>query len=802
MRRLAFVPILLAVTTLALHTAALAAFDDLEKSFDAYYRTGLDTANVVAVENLTLQKDAMTLLLKKGVLVSMLPIEGEVTGAIFVGEGTASLTPPTPMDTWFLKKNYGAPQFSEKFTALFLRFSDGTEKSFPKPPPGADVTTVTTGMDAIVKTFKERQGVADGWLGTFDMDMHYLDNRIGGIKGQEFFYSQFQTEKWGWVTFLFDLGSVIEVKLGHDRSVGAYRDYLEWATFHRKEDYQQGRYVMMPAADNKENIDVVRTDMAVSIPTTKTVEIDAKLTIKPLIDSIGALRFNLVNQIGDMSWRNRGRPVVVESVTDGSGDALPFIHKRDELLVRLPKPIRRSEEYVVRVKAHEDTIIQLTAESYFIYNTYPWYPQYGYNGGRFAFDFTIEIQHPLLVMGSGRIVKEWEDPKTKMHGIELKMDDQVQFPSMLFGRFQLDKSVYSSPVSKGDIAMSVSAFPVMTVTITDRDVLEFLGVTIPITVTLHVPVGKVKGVIEESQNIIKFYENLYGPFPFDELNIAQMAPQLDFGQAPPGLVQLTGIAFLSQAEVAEFIQEADMIHGFLSHEIGHQWWGHAIGWANDEDTWLSESFAEYSSGLYVQALQGERRFQQKMSGWKKHAKQADPVAPIALATAIGGDNAGKYYTQLVYDKGPLVVHMIRMQMGNDNYVKAMTGLMTKYRHQNITTEILSKELGLVTGYNWDYFFDQWFRGVGIPEIHCKWKATPKDGKYLFEMTLSQKDADNFKKILALPVVWHGASKEQLAQKDVPFAKQGQVVQLMLPFEPKSVEVDPNHNLLADVVMDK
>jgi hypothetical protein len=116
--------------------------------------------------------------------------------------------------------------------------------------------------------------------------------------------------------------------------------------------------------------------------------------------------------------------------------------------------------------------------------------------------------------------------------------------------------------------------------------------------------------------------------------------------------------------------------------------------------------------------------------------------------------------------------------------------------------MLSSELGLVTGYNWDYFFDQWFRGVGIPEIHCKWKATPKDGKYLFEMTLSQKDAENFKKILALPVVWHGASKEQLAQKDLPFARQGQVVQLMLPFEPKRVEVDPDHNLLADIVMDK
>ncbi len=33
--------------------------------------------------------------------------------------------------------------------------------------------------------------------------------------------------------------------------------------------------------------------------------------------------------------------------------------------------------------------------------------------------------------------------------------------------------------------------------------------------------------------------------------------------------------------------------------------------------------------------------------------------------------------------------------------------------------------------------------------------TPKDGKYLFEMAVSQKDAANFKKILALPVFCFG-----------------------------------------------
>src|SRR5438093_310857 len=121
---------------------ARAAFDDLEKSWESFYQTGLDTSKAMSVENLTFQKDAMTIVLKKGILVPMQPIEGEVTGAMFMGEGTATLVAPTPMDIWYLKKNYGAEKFNDSFTALYMRCTDGTDKTFPAPSPGTSSATV------------------------------------------------------------------------------------------------------------------------------------------------------------------------------------------------------------------------------------------------------------------------------------------------------------------------------------------------------------------------------------------------------------------------------------------------------------------------------------------------------------------------------------------------------------------------------------------------------------------------------------------------------------------------------------
>src|SRR5437867_7141663 len=159
---------------------------------------------------------------------------------------------------------------------------------------------------------------------------------------------------------MLNYGDILEVVLGNDRTVGANRFYVPWAEFHKQADYRDGRYAATVASDSKELIDVTRNDMKVSIPTTKTVNIDAKLTVSSYVDSLSSLRFDLFNQFGQNSWRDQGRPITVQSVTDAQGHSLPFLHKRNELLIQLPQPLPTGQPYVVEVKAKEDTIIQVT----------------------------------------------------------------------------------------------------------------------------------------------------------------------------------------------------------------------------------------------------------------------------------------------------------------------------------------------------------------------------------------------------------------------------------------------------------
>ena len=49
-----------------------------------------------------------------------------------------------------------------------------------------------------------------------------------------------------------------------------------------------------------------------------------------------------------------------------------------------------------------------------------------------------------------------------------------------------------------------------------------------------------------------------------------------------------------------FVQEV------TPHEVAHQWWGHAVGWASCHDQWLSEGFAEFSAGFSAERGTGRK----------------------------------------------------------------------------------------------------------------------------------------------------------------------------------------------------
>src|SRR5947209_1567567 len=92
------------------------------------------SGDYAAVNNLVLRRDAATFTLRSGELYFVPPVEGRVTGAVFVGEGEFSLTPPVEYEKHSLSLYTGEPSITEQFTKLTLRFTDKTYEEIKSSP--------------------------------------------------------------------------------------------------------------------------------------------------------------------------------------------------------------------------------------------------------------------------------------------------------------------------------------------------------------------------------------------------------------------------------------------------------------------------------------------------------------------------------------------------------------------------------------------------------------------------------------------------------------------------------------------
>jgi hypothetical protein len=458
------------------------------------------------------------------------------------------------------------------------------------------------------------------------------------------------------------------------------------------------------------------------------------------------------------------------------------------------------EIHRLRVRATEKTVWQITPESYGMLSTYPWFPQEpAYLGGLYTFDWTVKVLRPLRAVGSGSTVREWEDEKARLNCIQMKSETPLTFPSLIFGAMK--ETLAEHPPRSGGPPVKIRVHWIPQITFSDTTA-DYRSV--PDTYKFSVPAGKPKQIAAEAASIIGFYESIFGPYPSGELDIAQMGPGLWFAQAPPGLVQLTSEYFLSQGLIGSWTDDPrtmEFIRTVLAHEIAHHYWGTVVSWKSEEDQWLSESLAEYSSGLYSQAADGEKSFRQMLKSWRQDTERWESPIPIAHANRTSGEERWIERRALLYSKGPMVIHMLRAMLGPDKFVAALKKLLSDHRGRAIETADFQRAVEAVAGQPMASFFDQWVWRAGIPEIHWTYRATPAaDGKYLIDLSLKQSNLPEPKPLL-IPIAFR-LDGGRSARKDWHVVRIEETLQIMLPGKPRSALLDEPGDLLARFVFEK
>ncbi|MDO8794131.1 MAG: M1 family aminopeptidase, partial [Vicinamibacterales bacterium] len=237
-------------------------------------------------------------------------------------------------------------------------------------------------------------------------------------------------------------------------------------------------------------------------------------------------------------------------------------------------------------------------------------------------------------------------------------------------------------------------------------------------------------VAERAVDIARFYQSLLDDSPYPSFTVALTEGNLPGGHSPGYFAVLNEpplplLAFAPRNDPASFGNYPDF---FLAHELAHQWWGQAVGWRTYHEQWLSEGFSQYFAALYAQQRgpggPGSnvvfRGIMRQMRNW---AIDETDQGPISLGYRLGhiqGD--GRIRRAIVYDKGALVLHMLRGLVGDDAFFRGLRRFYRTSRFRSADTSDFWAAMEWESGRSLGRFFERWIYGSTLPRLNFSYRV--------------------------------------------------------------------------------
>ena len=390
------------------------------------------------------------------------------------------------------------------------------------------------------------------------------------------------------------------------------------------------------------------------------------------------------------------RPVTIGSVKV-NGRPADFLHQDGELMVVLDPPPGKGAGATVEVVNEGEIALHPKNDSYWSLGTWAWYPQPPLNGEFATVDLTVRVAEPFVPFASGAVVsRSTADGFTVLR---TRLDKPSQFPVAAAGKYH----IYTD--QKDGVRCNVASYVFGKERACNRLIENFFAAS-------------------------KFYGDLFGvPWPYPEFSVVEVNTW-GFGQAPPGLIFITKEAYQPLIDTYNQFFSAGVNERYV-HEVAHAWWGHTIMMDSAEEQWLTESFAEYSAALFLEAARGggkkgRKEFKKLLDGWRARAKLIGDGGSIYLANHLAGTDRKDWEdrTNLLYSKGPLVLHAVRLRLrkmaggkkeGDRLFVILLRSYLKNFAYKWGSTQNLVGILNQMTRTDWQPFFDMYVYGTELPD---------------------------------------------------------------------------------------
>lgn len=237
-------------------------------------------------------------------------------------------------------------------------------------------------------------------------------------------------------------------------------------------------------------------------------------------------------------------------------------------------------------------------------------------------------------------------------------------------------------------------------------------------------------------------------------------------------------------------------HDLVAHELAHQWFGDLVTCRDWSHAWLNEGFATYFEHVEREARLGLDEYEHNVTAdlnvylseargsYERAIVCRDYEEPIDL------------FDRHLYQKGGLVLHMLRRRLGDDCFWRSIKSYLQKHRGGIVETNDLMRVLEEESGLSLEQFFDEWVYRPGHPEL--KVKIAYDSGILTVDVEQTQKGKDVA--IFELPFEIEVAEGKQTTLHARTITQKTSSLVVRLETRPESVTIDPNYLLCAPITL--
>jgi hypothetical protein len=390
-----------------------------------------------------------------------------------------------------------------------------------------------------------------------------------------------------------------------------------------------------------------------------------------------------------------------------------------------------------------------------------WFPLTNYPSNRYTGTFKIIVPDSFAVAGTGK-----GDAPSMMPAISKGMPGQAAYV------FHCDRAAANGSFVAGSLQLT----PVQT---------EGYQVSV---YTAKAQASTAAPYANSLAHILSYFSDTFGQLENSTtMTIAQLPNGSLNGFSAPGLLLISERQWSTKPN-----------DRLLSQLAAGQWWGDHVLPASFADTWLTDGMSRYAEAMYAEQSDGLAGLHKALDDYAVGALMYESGTAIAQAQRLGPYSAS--YESIVADKGAMVFHMLRTEIGDE----AFTSLLKDFykQHDGKTASIDEFEKLTATkvppaspdqpAVNLLSFYSQWLNSTGVPEFTIDYIVyrTPKGFKVVGKV---HQELDTFRMPVEVKVETEGNPETKKIL--VTGTTSSFLIDTFGRPKPNGITVDPNNNLL-------